>query len=39
MFFFLILKNFGLCLCPKPKVDLFDPERKGSLVFMVQTTF
>ena len=26
-----------LCACPKPKVDLVDPERK-SLFFMMQTT-
>ena len=40
--FFFCLKttpNSPLCTCPKPKVDLFDPEGKGSLVFMLQTTF
>ena len=32
-------KNFALCACLKPKVDLFDPEWKGSLVFTLHTTF
>ena len=30
---------YALCACSKPKVALFDPERKGSLVFMLQTAF
>ena len=46
LFFFLCVcvcvqksQNFALCACPKSKVDLFDPERKASLVFILRTTF
>ena len=28
---------FSFCTYPKPKVDLFDPERKGSLVFIMNS--